>query len=199
MGLVGRDMAQHLGLEHVDARVDRVREDLSPGRLLEEALDAALLVGDDDAELERIGDAFQADRHHGAPIAVEADQSTEVDVAEGIARDDEERLVERLLGQLDRAGRPGRGLLHRVADRHAVRLAVAEVAADRLRHEREGDDDVVEAVLAEQVEDVLHARLADDRNHRLRLVRGQRTQARSLAAGHDDGLHRLPVLSAPAT
>ena len=70
-------------------------------------------------------------------------------------------------------------------------LAVAEVAADRLRHERERHDDVVEAVAAEQVDHVLHARLADDRDHRLRLVRGERAQARPLPARHDDGLHRV--------
>ena len=68
-------------------------------------------------------------------------------------------------------------------------VAVAEVRADRLRQERDRDDDVLEAVLAQQLEDVLHARLADDRHHRLRLVRRQRAQARSLAARHDDGFH----------
>ena len=65
----------------------------------------------------------------------------------------------------------------------------AEVAADRLRHVGDGDDHLVEAVLLEQLDDVLHAGLADDRDHRLRLVRGQRAQARALAAGHHDGLH----------
>ena len=43
--------------------------------------------------------------------------------------------------------------------------------------------------VAQQLEDVVHARLADDRHHRLRLVRGQRAQARSLASGHHDGFH----------
>ena len=52
------------------------------------------------------------------------------------------------------------------------------------------DDHVLETVRAQQLDDVLHARLADDRHHRLRLVRGQRAQARALAARHDDGLHR---------
>ena len=36
---VGRDVPQALGVDHVDARVDRVGEDLPPRRLLEEALD----------------------------------------------------------------------------------------------------------------------------------------------------------------
>ena len=51
------DVPQHLGLEHVDPRVDRVREDLPPGGLLEEALDAPVVVGHDDAELQRVVDA----------------------------------------------------------------------------------------------------------------------------------------------
>ena len=70
-----------------------------------------------------------------APLPVEANEVAEVDVAESVARDDEERLVEGFLGELHRAGRAGRGLLDRVADREAVRLAGAEVAADRLGHE----------------------------------------------------------------
>ena len=51
----------------------------------------------------------------------------------------------------------------------------------------------------EQVEDVLHARLADDRNHRLRLVRGQRPEPRPLPTRHDDGLHRRTSRRAFAT
>ena len=91
---VGRDVRQHLGLEHVDAGVDRVREDLAPGRLLEEALDPAVLVGDDDAELERVVDRLEPDRDGGALLLVEGDERAEVDVAERVAGDDEERLVE---------------------------------------------------------------------------------------------------------
>ncbi len=90
---------------------------------------------------------------------------------------------------------PERRLLDGVLDVHAERLAVAEVAADRLRQERDGDDHVFEAVSAEQLDDVLHARLADDRDHRLRLVRGERPEARALAAGHDDRLHSLAPLT----
>ncbi len=186
---VGGDVLQHLGLEHVDAGVDRVGEDLAPGRLLEEALDAALLVGDDDPELERIVDRLEPDRHGRLLLAVELDQTAEIDVAERVAGDDEERVVEPPGREPDRAGGAERRLLDRVADVHPERLAAAEVRADRLRQERHRDDHVLEAVPAQQLEDVLHARLADDRHHRLRLVRRERTKACALAAGHDDGLH----------
>ena len=82
-------------------------------------------------------------------------------------------------------------LLDGVADRDALALPRSEVAADRLRHEGQRDDDVVEAVLLQELDDVLHARLADDGHHRLGLVRGQWAEARALAARHHDRLHLL--------
>ena len=45
---------EDLGLHDVDAGVDGVGEHLPPGGLLQEALDPPVLVGDDDAELERV-------------------------------------------------------------------------------------------------------------------------------------------------
>src|SRR6185369_12477610 len=70
-------VAQHLGVEHVDAGIDRVREDLAPGRLLEETLDVAVLVGDDDPELERVVDALQADRDERLLLLMEANERGE--------------------------------------------------------------------------------------------------------------------------
>src|SRR5918992_1479742 len=120
-------------------------------------------------------------------------------IVASVARDDEEGLVQGLLRELHRAGRAGGRLLHGVPDRHAERLAAAEVAPDRLRHERDRDDHVLEPVLLEELDDVLHAGLADDGHHRLRLVRRERAKARALAAGHDDRLHdALTVPSARA-
>ena len=189
VGPVGRDVREHLRLEHVDARVDRVREDLAPRRLLEEALHLAVLVGDDDPELERVVHRLEPDRDGGALLLVLGDERAEIDVAERVAGDDDERLVELPAGEPDRAGGSEGQLLDRVLDVQSERLAVAEVAPDRLRQERQRDHDVLEAVAAKQLDDVLDARLADDRHHRLRLVRGERPQPRPLATRHDDGLH----------
>ena len=186
---VAGNVRQHLRLEHVDARVDRVREHLAPRRLLEEALDLAVLVGDDDPEVERVVDGLEPDRDSRTRFLVLGDQRAQVDVAERVAGDDEEGLVELRAREPDRTCRAERQFLDRVLDVHAEGLAVAEVAPDRLRQEGERDDDVLEPVVAEQLDDVLDARLADDRHHRLGLVRGERSQPRPLAAGHDDGLH----------
>ena len=186
---VARHVPEHLRLEHVDAGVDRVREDLAPGGLLEETLDPALVVGDDDPELERVLDRFQPDRHRRLLLAVEGDDLLEVHVRQRVSRDDDEGVVQPPAGEADRSGRAERRLLDRVLDVDAERLTVAEVAADRLRQEGDRDDHVLHAVAAEELDDVLHARLADDGHHRLRLVRRERAQARALAAGHHDRLH----------
>ena len=145
-GPVGRNVLEHLGLEDVDAGVDRVGEDLPPRGLLEEALDSAVVVRDHDPELERVLDGLEPDRDRRASLLVELDELPEVEVAQRVARDDEERVVELVGGETHRAGRPERRFLDRVLDVDAEALAVTEVAADRLRQEGDGDDDVLEAV-----------------------------------------------------
>jgi hypothetical protein len=184
-------VAQDLRLQHVDPRVDGVGEDLTPRGFLEESLDAAVRVGDDDAELERVVDALERDGGERLLLLVEAQDRCEIDIAQRVSGDDQERLVERVLGELDGPRRARGGFLDGIADGDVLGLPRSEVAADGLRHECKGDDDVLESVLGEQVDDVLHARLADDRHHRFGLVRGQRPKARALAAGHHDGFHRV--------
>ena len=186
--LAVRHLAQAVGLQHVDAGVDGVAEDLAPAGLLQEALDPALLVGDDDAELERVLDALHRQRGDGLALAVEGDQRAEVDVGEGVAADHEERLVQEVLGLLDRAGGAERRVLDGVLEPHAQLRAVAEVGADRLRQVGHRHDDVLDAVLPQQLDDVLDARLAGDRHHRLGLVRREGTQTRSLPSCHHDAL-----------
>ena len=163
VGLAGGDVVEDLGLEHVDAGVDGVREHLAPGRLLEEALDPAFVVHHDDAELERVLDVLQDDRDHGAAALVLGHHGREVEVGEGVARDHDETLAEQLFGVLHAARRAQRHLLDRVVDVDAQRAAVAEVVADGLGQEGEGDHDVFDAVALEQLDDVLHARLVGDR------------------------------------
>ncbi len=119
-GPAGLDVVEDPGVEDVDARVDGVAEDLAPRRLLEEALDRAVLARDDDAELERVVDLDEPDRGHRAPVVVEGHDLGEIHVGDDVAGDDEEPLVEQLLGVADRAGgAEGRGLLG-VGDLDAV-------------------------------------------------------------------------------
>ena len=152
------DEVEDLGLEDVDAGVDGVAEHLAPGRLLEEALDAAVVARDDDAELERVLHGLEADGGHRLLLLVEADDGRQVDVGEDVARDDEEALVELVHGVAHRARRAERRLLGGVHHAHAELGAVAEVGADGVGQEGHGDDDLVEPVLAQEAHDVLHHR-----------------------------------------
>ncbi len=183
------DEVEDLGLEHVDVRVDRVGEDLAPGGLLEEPLDRAVFPGDDDAELDRVLHPLQRDRRERVGGAVRLHDRAEVDVGQCVAGDDEERLVELVHRVAHRTGGAERRLLGGVPHAHAELGAVAEVVADVVREERDRHDDVVEAVLGEQPDDVLHHRRVRDRHHRLRLVARQRAEPCALAAGQDDSLH----------
>ena len=106
------------GSKQVDAGVHGVREDLPPGRLLQEARDPAVLLGYDDAEVQRVLDALQDHGGLGALLLVELDEAAEVGVGQGVAADDEQPLAleaELLLGHLHGARRTGGRVLDGVA------------------------------------------------------------------------------------
>jgi hypothetical protein len=92
------DVIEDARFEYVNARVDSVTEDLAPRRLFEEPLNRAVVVGDDDAELKWVLHRLERDRGHRALVLVHVDKRGEVDVGEDIARDDEEGLIEFVLG-----------------------------------------------------------------------------------------------------
>ena len=123
------------------------------------------------------------------------DDGAEVDVGDHVARDHEEGLVELVHRVAHRTGGAERRVFGRVAHPHAELGAVAEVVADLVGEERDGDDDVVETVVREQPHDVAHHRHVGDRQHRLRLVARERPEARAFTAGEDDGLHVTTFVS----
>jgi len=188
--LARRDLGEHLGLHHVHTGIDRVAEHLTPGGLLEEPLDPPRLVGDDDAELQRVRLAGQPDGDEGATLLVEPHHVSEIHVGERVAGDNEELIVlERVFRVLDAAGRAERHLLGGVLQRHADVFAVAEVVAHQRGEELHGDDGFLETVFLEQPQHVLHDRPVHHRQQRLGLIRGHRAQPSALTARHDYGFH----------
>ncbi len=183
------DEVEDLGFEHVDVGVDGVGEHLAPGRLLQEALDRAVLASDDDAELHGILDPLEGDRRERLARLVRLHDLAEVDVGQGVARDHEERLVELLHGVAHRSGGAERGLLRRVAHADTEVGAVAEIVANVVREERDRHHDVVEAVLREQPDDVLHHRRVRDGHHRLRLIAREGPEPGAFSPGEDHRLH----------
>ena len=185
------DEVEDLRLEHVDPCVDGVAEDLAPGGLFEEPFDRAVGPGDDDPELERVVDGFQGEGGEAAPIGVERHQGGEVQVGEDVPGDDQKALVEFVACVQHRAGRPERRRLGRVDHAHPELRPVAEVGPDRVGHEGHRHHHVLEPVLTEEVDHVLHHRDVGHREHRFRLVGGERTKSSPLASRHDDRFHRL--------
>ena len=56
-----RDQLQNFRLQNIDARVNGVGKDFSPTGFLKKLGDAGLFVGDNNAELKRVGDRCQGD------------------------------------------------------------------------------------------------------------------------------------------
>ncbi|WP_240469128.1 hypothetical protein [Streptomyces sp. OM5714] len=194
-GHVGVDVVEDLGLHDVDPGVHRVREDLAPGRLLQEALDLALFVDDGDAEFQRVGHARQAHGDERTLFLVEIDQVSEVEVGQGVAGNNEEGIVlQRLLGVLDAPGGTEWLLLVGIGELHSELFAVTEVVLDQRGQELDGDDGLVEPMPFEQPEHMLHDRPVDHRKERLGHARGHGTKARAFASSHHDGLHVGSVL-----
>ncbi len=82
--LAGRHLGEHLGFHYVDAGVHCVGEHLAPGGLLQEPLDPAVGVRDDDAEFQRIGNPGEGDCHERLVILMKAHQIGQVDVGQRI-------------------------------------------------------------------------------------------------------------------
>jgi hypothetical protein len=186
---VGLDPVEDLGLQHEDAGVDGVAEHLAPGGLLQEPLDRAVVAGDDDAELEGVLDRGEPDGGQRLALVVEADDRAQVDVGQHVTRDDQEPVLQLVHGVAHRARRAEGGLLGGVDHADAELGAVAEVVPDVVGEERHGDDDLVEAVLLQQADDVLHHRPVGDGHHRLRSVGCEGSKAGPFTPGHDHRLH----------
>jgi hypothetical protein len=149
---------ENLRLQHIDPGVDGVTEDLAPCGLLQESLDRAVFVGDDDAELEGVLDSLEGQRGQATAGLVELQDGTQIDIGKYIAADHQEPLVQLVFGIPHRAGRPERRRLGGVDHADPELAPVAEVGPNSVGHEGYGHHNVFEPVGPEQVDNVLHHR-----------------------------------------
>ena len=82
----------------------------------------------------------------------------------------------------------------RVADLHPEPPAVADVVADLLRQERDAQDDVVEAAVAELLELPVDERASGHLEHRLGDGERPGAHARREPSGEDYGLHCASIV-----
>src|SRR5262249_22128321 len=100
---IALEVGKDLGVEHIDAGVDRVAKDLAPTGFFEELLNTSIVASDDDAVLQWVGDMSEGQRRHRLALTVKFDDVAEVEVGEGVAADNQERLRQHVLGVLDTA------------------------------------------------------------------------------------------------
>jgi hypothetical protein len=119
-------------------------------------------------------------------------QRGQVEIREDVAVQHHEPLTEQALvgGEPDRARRAQRLVLLNVGDRGAARDLVAQRAAQVLRPEATGHHDLVDPVTTEPLDHVADEGTIDQRQRRLGLGQGQRTQPRALPPDQDESLHQ---------
>ena len=94
-------------------------------------------------------------------------------------------------GVLDAAGGAKRHLFDDISDIETESAAVTVEVLDHRRQILEGNDDLGNAVIFEQLKNMAEDRLVDKRDHRLGTPNRQWTQAGAFPAGHDYGFHSL--------
>jgi len=165
---VCRNSRQRPRIDHIDACVDRVGGHRSPARFFKILEDASILLDVDHAVFEWIRHVCQCHRQGCIALLVERHDPGQVEIGERISADHQERLVlaQAICRVADRAGRAERRLLHHVVNVHAKGPPIAEVILDLRRQVLDGDDDIGDVVVFEQVEDMPEDRAIDQRQHR---------------------------------
>ena len=182
---------ERIGLEHVDAGVDRIAGDLVRLGLFEESLNVARRVGFHEAVGRRVVDRRQDDRRPGFALAVQADDGRQIDLREHVAVEHHDRFAQRFAGVAHGAGRAERRRLDDVPDAEAAVAAIAEDFFDAPRLVVEAEDDLVDfGHLLQPIELVVQKRAVEDRDDRLRCVNREGTEPRAFAPREQNRLHR---------
>lgn len=128
---------------------------------------------------------------------MEPDAGGEVKVADAVPGEDDAVLPrQKVPAGPNCPRRAQRGLLGEIGQRHAPGAAVPEVVGDCLGEIPQGDGGLVDAVAAQQQEQMLQHRPAEEGNHGLGQLGGQGPQAGALPAGQKDRFHGKPFLCA---
>src|SRR5205807_4102574 len=119
--------------------------------------------------------------------AVRLPQRPQVDVGEGVTRDDQEGLAAEVVAHVpDAPRRAEQLLLVGIGKPHPPLRAVAEAAFDLLGEIVQVADHVVEPVARQQADDVLHDRRPDHGHERLRNLVCKRAEPRTETRREED-------------
>src|SRR5215211_3361214 len=152
--------------QDVDAGVGQRADRLLRVRLLLEPQDVPLAIHLDHPELRSVVDPMQRYGGQSAPLLVEGDELLDVHIRQGVARDDDEGVVEPLGEALDAAGRAPQLVFPAQVDLHAVGPRLLAVSLQQgVGQVVDVDVDLLYAVGGEKVEDVLDYGGVHDRSH----------------------------------
>ena len=168
--IIGRlfgNHVQHLRLKDVYARVDRVGKHLAPARLFDKALHASVRIGDDHAVLERIFDVLYDDRSQRALPLMPLIRRREIAVGHAVAREHDERLVQKIARLTHAARRAERRFFYIVAHVHPEARAVAQPARNALGQIHQRRRGLAYAVALKQLQRVAQHRPVHQRHHGL--------------------------------
>ncbi len=183
------DLLDELTAEHVAAGVDLVGRRILG--LLQEVLDAPVVVGGDAAERARIGDADQVHRQVGVLLAVQGEDFPQVGPAEDVAVEHHDRRGGELGQDVADAAAGAQGFgLHDVGDVQVQGRPVAEVLLEDLGLEGGPQHDAPDAGRPDPGEQVGQEGQARGGQHRLGRRDRQGPEPGALAA---DQHHRLGV------
>ena len=117
------------------------------------------------------------------------DGRLQVKIGQRVPTDDEKGVVEMGGGVLDPAGGAEGHFFDDVCDIEAEAAAVAVEVLDHGGHILEGNDDLGDAVISDQVENMAEDGFVDQGDHRFGAPNREGTQAGAFTAGHDNGFH----------
>ena len=153
-------------LYDVDAGVHEVRDHPLPGRLLDEAADAAVRVRHDQAVAQRVRALVERHRHRRAGARVLLRQAAEVEVAGRVPAQDEEGLAADEVHAVFHPAGGAEGLvLYSPAQVDAEVLPAAEMRENGRGVVAERGADVRDPVFAQKLDRPLHERLAEQGHH----------------------------------
>ena len=184
------DALHRPGGEYVDARVHQVRHHLRPVRFFDEAADISFSVRHREAVAQRR--LFRREGKGGKRLVflMDAHQKPQVIVAGSIGGDDKEVLVPVEIPAVFHAARRAEIVrLDAVLEFHPVFSPVAEMGHDFSCPVMQRRADLRIAVTAQQLDNMLHHRSAQDRRHGLRVLPRDGTQPHPQAARKDHCFH----------
>ena len=191
-GTGGGNLAEHVGAEHADARIDPIRGQLPPSRLVgafPKPGDAAIRFERDDAV--GVPSLVQQQRRRRTLPLMGLPQDMEILIGEDISVLNQEALAapEKRLEPPQGAGRAEQFAFERVFDGDSQSRSIPETVLDHFGVEMEIDSDLAEPLTRQMPDDEFQQRATVERQERLGSGLGEGAEPGSHSGAQNDRFH----------